>query len=317
MSKYYSPNRKRNLYDCNSKELFRLSRSKIDLFINCPRCFYLDRKLGVAQPPGYPFSLNSAVDKLLKKEFDIHRAKNQAHPLMKHFGVDAIPFSHEKLDEWRDSLRGGITVPIDSTNVVITGGVDDLWCNPQGELIIVDYKATSKEEEVSLDAEWQDGYKRQMEIYQWLFRQNGFKVSSTGYFVYCNGNTNVEAFEGKLEFDIKLIPYKGDDSWVEGTIFKAIECLKSDSLPECGEDCDFCKYWEAVSKAKNTIDRDELFQTAVNLIKNHKTITAALVQEQLNIGYARAARILDELENAGLVGKGFGGQPREVLEIQS
>ena len=65
ISQYYRPNRKYSLYNPDSTELFRLSRSKIDLFINCPRCFYLDRKLGVAQPPGYPFSLNSAVNKLL------------------------------------------------------------------------------------------------------------------------------------------------------------------------------------------------------------------------------------------------------------
>jgi len=98
MSDYYNPNRIKNRYDGNSSELFRLSRSKIDLFINCPRCFYLDRKLGVAQPPGFPFSLNSAVDKLLKKEFDIHRAKREAHPLMRHYTIDAVPFAHPKLD---------------------------------------------------------------------------------------------------------------------------------------------------------------------------------------------------------------------------
>ena len=97
MSQYYNPNRTRNLYDKNSKELFRLSRSKIDLFLNCPRCFYLDRKLGVAQPPGYPFSLNSAVDKLLKKEFDIHRVNGTAHPLMKTYGLDAILYPMKKL----------------------------------------------------------------------------------------------------------------------------------------------------------------------------------------------------------------------------
>ena len=46
-------------------------------------------------------------------------------------------------------------------------------------LIVVDYKATSKNSEVNLDAEWQIGYKRQMEFYQYLLRNNGFKVSDT------------------------------------------------------------------------------------------------------------------------------------------
>lgn len=251
MSQYYNPKRKKNLYDPQSVETFRLSRSKIDDFIKCPRCFYLDRKLGVAQPPGYPFSLNSAVDKLLKKEFDIHRTKSTIHPLMKAYGIDAVPLAHEKINEWRDSLRAGITFKIDRENVVITGGVDDVWVKPDGEFIIVDYKATSKDAEVTIDADWQIGYKRQMEIYQWLFRKNGFKVSSTGYFVYCNGNTDKEAFDGKLEFDIKVIPYTGDDSWVEKTILDAIECLKSKDLPASGDDCDYCKYRNAVKQYEN------------------------------------------------------------------
>lgn len=248
MSQYYHPHRTRNLYDPQSKEPYRLSRSKIDLFIKCPRCFYLDRKLGVGQPPGYPFSLNSAVDKLLKKEFDIHRAKHTAHPLMKAYKINAVPLAHEKMDEWRDSLRRGITYHFPKTNLLLTGGVDDVWVTPKGELIIVDYKATSKEAEVTLDADWQDSYKRQMEIYQWLFRKNGFKVSRTGYFVYCNGITDKKAFDGKLEFDIKLIPYKGDDSWVEGTIKEMHKCLKSSKIPKSGEECDYCGYVEAVRK---------------------------------------------------------------------
>jgi hypothetical protein len=152
------------------------------------------------------------------------------------------------MDEWRDSLRRGVTYSLPGTNIVVTGGVDDVWVDPKtNELVIVDYKATSKDGEVSLDADWQIGYKRQMEVYQWLFRKNGFNVSNTGYFVYCNGKTDGEAFDAKLEFDIKLIPYSGDDSWVEETIRSAHSCLVQDKLPLFTENCDYCEYNRALS----------------------------------------------------------------------
>lgn len=250
MSKYYNPKRSSNKYIPGSREPFRLSRSKIDLFINCPKCFYLDRRLGIGQPPGYPFSLNSAVDALLKKEFDYHREKGTAHPLMEQNNIDAVPFKNEKMDEWRDSLRRGVTYLHEPTNLLITGGVDDVWVNPLGELIVVDYKATSKNGEVDIDADWQIAYKRQMEIYQWLFRKNLFEVSSTGYFVYCNGDTDKDSFNNKLEFDVKVIPYKGDDSWVEKTISDIYQCLQQEKLPSSGDDCDFCKYREAAREVE-------------------------------------------------------------------
>lgn len=250
MSQYYNPKRTRNVFDPKSKEPFKLSRSRIDLFLNCPRCFYLDRRLGVDRPPGFPFSLNSAVDKLLKKEFDIHRRAGSAHPLMKAYKISAVPFRHEQLEVWRDSLRAGIQYLHQPTNLLITGGVDDVWQNDKGELIIVDYKATSKDEEVTLDADWQIGYKRQMEIYQWLFCQNGFKVAKTGYFVYCNGNTDKEAFDAKLEFDVKILPYTGDDEWVEPALYNVKECLMAKTIPPAAADCDYCRYREAVNEAE-------------------------------------------------------------------
>ena len=201
----------------------------------------MDRRLGVDQPPGYPFSLNNAVDTLLKKEFDIHRKAKTTHPLMQHYGIEAVPFQHEKMDEWRNTFKG-VQYLHEPSNFLVTGAIDDIWVNEEGELMVVDYKATAKEGEVSLDAAWQDGYKRQMEFYQWLLRKNGFKVSNTGYFVYVNGKTDVDTFDEKLEFDMKIIPYEGSDEWVEDALMRAKQCLSADSIPESHDDCDYCLY---------------------------------------------------------------------------
>ncbi len=249
MSQYYNSHRSKNYcYQKNSTTPFKLSRSKIDLFFECPRCFYIDRVLGTSRPPGFPFALNSAVDHLLKLEFDFHRMNGTRHPLQDKYGVDARPIAHKDLDQWRHNFTG-IQFLHKSTNLIIFGAIDDLWQNSHDEYIVVDYKATSKDKDINaLDEDWQDGYKRQMEVYQWLLRQNGYKVSNTGYFVYCNGQKDRKAFDGKLEFEVTLIPYEGDDSWVEQTIMDIYECLNGDSIPECGEECDYCQYVEEVGK---------------------------------------------------------------------
>ncbi len=231
----------KNGYDKSSDKPFKLSRSKIDLYVECPRCFYLDRKLGIGRPPGFPFSLNSAVDKLLKAEFDIHRANGSQHPLQKRYGIDAVPAAHNELDIWRENFKG-IQYLHEPTNFLITGAIDDLWQDSKKEYMIVDYKATAKAEQVVvLDKEWQDGYKRQMEIYQWLLRQKGYEVSKTGYFVYCTGKVDAKAFDGKLEFYINLISYTGDTGWIEPTLQKIKKCLDGE-MPRPSDDCDYCGY---------------------------------------------------------------------------
>ena len=245
MSKYYSGKRSRNLYDPAAVKPFKLSRSKLDSFINCPRCFYVDRRLGVGQPPGFPFNLNSAVDHLLKKEFDEYRALRQPHPLMQEAGVDAVPAMHEKLEQWRTNFSG-VQVHHEPTNLLITGAIDDLWVTAGGEHIVVDYKATSKDTPVNLNAAWQIGYKRQMDIYQWLLRGNGLTVSNTGYFVYCNGKKSTPRFDQRLDFDISVLPYVGDDAWVDDRIKDAYDCLVSDEVPDANDDCDFCTYQQAL-----------------------------------------------------------------------
>jgi CRISPR/Cas system-associated exonuclease Cas4 (RecB family) len=235
---------------------FKLSRSKIDMFVECPRCFWLDRVQGIKRPSSPPFQINKAIDELLKKEFDTYRAKSLPHPWMIEYKIDAVPFSHQELNKWRENFVGAQFLH-KPTNLLIFGAIDDVWVTPGGELIIVDYKATSKKSEINLDADWQIVYKRQMEVYQWLFRQNGFKVSDIGYFVYTNGNSDADGFYDKVEFTTKIIPYKADSSWVEPTILEIKKCLESDMPTGIGKatmggDCEHCLY--AKARTQITID---------------------------------------------------------------
>jgi len=231
----------KKLYLNSSQEPFELSRSKIELFIQCPRCFYLDRKLGISRPSIPGFTLNSAVDTLLKREFDVHRANKEAHPLMKTYGISAIPFEHEKMGEWRHNFTG-VRFHYQPTNFIIFGAVDDIWINDKKELHVVDYKATSQEDEVTLEGRYKEGYKRQAEIYQWLLRENGFKVSDIAYFVYANGRKDLEAFDAKLEFRVKIIPYSGKSSWVPEKLEEIFKCLQGDEIPFPAFDCEYCAY---------------------------------------------------------------------------
>lgn len=249
MSKYYNARRTTGLFNPKSKEPFKVSRSKIDLFIECPQCFYLDRKLGVGRPPGFPFTLNSAVDALLKKEFDLLRKKGAPHPLFEEFGIEAVPFLSDKLDDFRNTFVG-VQHLHKPSNFLVFGGVDDLWINSKNEIIVVDYKATAKQGEVSLDADWQIAYKRQMEIYQWLVEHNGFEVSNTGYFVYCNGDVGKDKFDAKLDFKIRIIPYEGDRSWIDSKLLEMKACLMKNEIPEMNSDCDYCNYRLEATLAK-------------------------------------------------------------------
>lgn len=225
---------------------FKVSRSKIELFMQCKRCFWLDVRRKITRPQTAPFNINKAIDELYKKEFDSYRIKAQPHPIMTDNQLVAVPYVHEKLDDWRENFVG-VQAQHEATNLLVFGAVDDLWVHPDGEVIVVDYKATSKDKEVSISSAWQISYKRQMEIYQWLLRQNGLKVHNTGYFVYTNGRVDVDGFYDRLEFKTKLIPYTGNDAWVEPTLLAMKQCMDSNDMPEMGDDimggpCSYCNY---------------------------------------------------------------------------
>jgi CRISPR/Cas system-associated exonuclease Cas4 (RecB family) len=231
---------------------FKVSRSKIELFMQCPRCFWLDARLKIKRPSSPPFNINKAIDELFKKEFDVYRAKAEPHPLMLEHKVRAVPYAHKDLDTWRENFVGVATLH-EPTNLHVFGAVDDIWVDDTGKLMVVDYKATAKDKpvkELGAEGGWQDLYRRQMEIYQWLLRANGFDVSDTGYFVYATGTTERAGFNNVVEFETHVFPHKGKSDWVGDTLVAMKKCLDNDKMPEVGMaamggPCEFCAYAKA------------------------------------------------------------------------
>jgi hypothetical protein len=218
--------------------------------MECQRCFYLDNKLGVARPPGFPLISTPRSTRCLKKSSTAPRQRHSASARQS-YGLDAVPLAHAKMDEWRDALRHGVKCVHKATGLTVRGGVDDIWVNKDGELIVIDYKATSKDGKIeSLDEEWHRGYKRQLEVYQWLLRQNGFKVSDTGYWFYANASKDREAFDGRLDFELTLGALHRQHRLGRGhpAKLKGVPRQRRDTARQ-GADCDYCRYREAAGKA--------------------------------------------------------------------
>jgi len=246
-TKKYNPDRMADWNYGGSK--WRLSRSKIDAFIECPRCFYIDNKLGTKRPSFPAFNLNIAVDELFKKEFDIHRKNKTPHPIMEKYGIKAVPFDHPDMDVWRDPFVG-LEYIHPETDLVVSGGVDDLWQTEDGQIIVVDYKSTSKVGRIEKlgDSPWEKQYQRQLGVYRWLLEKNGFEVMPMGYLVYANASKEEDAFDDKLTFETTLVECPTDTDWIEDTLFAIKKTLDSNEIPEIGNSCEYCPYREAAGK---------------------------------------------------------------------
>ena len=206
-----------------------------------------------------PFTLNSAVDNLCKNEFDYYRKKKLPHPLFKEYDIDAIPFDHEDIDKWRN-FRQGISFFNKEKGYHFYGAIDDVWVKPNNELILSDVKSTSKKifdwEDTWNKYEYPKAYKRQLEMYQWLFRKNGYKVSNTAYLVYFNGLKNEPMFNQQLKFELYLVKLECDDNWVENKIIEAKDLLEKDELPAGSRTCDTCQYLKKRWHISQTLTMD-------------------------------------------------------------
>ena len=255
------------IYSPNQNKDFQLSRSRFDEFMNCSRCFYLKVNKGFMSPSTPGWTLNTLTDTLLKKEFDECRAKQEPHRIMITNNLShLVPYASEiikdkkgndklLIEEWRDSLHYGIKHRFKDTNIILQGGVDDVWFNTKTkELVIADYKSQHKKEisqETYFNDPYKEGYKRQLDYYAYILKGMGFKVSSDAYFYICNAKEIDEGFYGKMLFDEVLIHYKIRTDYLETEIQKMIDAMNSENIPSSHDSCENCAY----ARQRSVIDK--------------------------------------------------------------
>ena len=245
--------RHRGKFNINNPEPYELSRSRVENFVKCPACFYMQQVEGIEFPSIPGFNINEATDILLKKDFDYYREIKKPHPFLENRGYPhLIPYQHEHFELWTQSMHFGAVNRLHhdhlESNIRVGGGLDDVWFNTKTSRIhIVDYKSTSQKKDygpITLDDKWKDSYKRQMDLYVWIMQKKGFKVDKVGFFLYCDGNrfTNQSFLNKKnamMEFKMTLIEYETNLSWIDSTLHNIYKCLRFHERPKHSENCEY------------------------------------------------------------------------------
>ena len=213
----------------------------------------LHKKKAIRRPSLPGWSLNMALDVLLKQEFDSYRQQQKPHEkyqlnLTSKYGepINCVPYQHKDIDIWRNPWKG-IQYIHPEFNFRLKGAVDDIWYDKNNkELIIVDYKATSTKE-LAFDKPWHDSYRRQLEFYQYLFRKNDFKVCDTSFILYANAIKQLDGFNETLNFEVTVFDHEGQTEWIESILNDIKNALDQNEIPPRSESCGYCLHSEQVS----------------------------------------------------------------------
>ena len=214
----------------------KLSRTQLELLTTCPRCFWLQNRHGVKQPKSFPYALNTAMDGLLKAEFDEYRAAGKPHPLLTEHEVEAKLFDDvEKLEEWRNNFRGLRWID-PKTGHTLFGAVDDILEFPDDSLAVLDFKASGARE-----ASVYPSYQLQMDVYTFLLQRLGYRTAPKAYFAFFMAVKD-DGFNGRLPFRGQLLAVTPQPDHVYDLFKRAVALVESEQEPDAGAECDLCRW---------------------------------------------------------------------------
>ena len=228
----------------------KISRSGLKLFQECPRCFWLDVHHKIKRPPSLPYTLSSAVDFLVKQEFDKYRKAGTLPRVLARHITDAKLYNGPELAVWRENFKG-VQYFDENLNALLYGAVDDVLQLGDGSLAVIDYKSSG-----SREIKIYDDYQKQMDIYTYLLHQNGFKTHTEAYFVFYQVDKTGGGFQNALPFIESLKAVRADKSWVGDVFEQAVLTTRKASPPELVAPCQHCLYVQQANRFPFTQDVD-------------------------------------------------------------
>lgn len=211
-----------------------LSPNRLELFKECPRCFWLLMRKGIKRPAGKFSSLPSGMDAVLKNHFDSYMERGELPPELVKEGIEAKLFEDmELLREWRNG-RKGIRWSDERGNVLM-GAVDNILVKGN-KLIVLDFKTRG----FQLKENTANFYQTQMDVYNFLLRKNGYETEDYGYLLFYYP---VRVGENGVIFETKLVKVEVSVENAERIFREAIKVLEGD-IPEPSKDCEYCKWRE-------------------------------------------------------------------------
>ena len=222
-----------------AEKVYRLSPNSLGLMKDCPRCFWLDKHEQWRRPVGIFPSLPAGMDRILKKHFDSFRDKGKLPPeLRKEIEEkDAKLFGdndEEKklLEVWRNNKKG-IQWEDEEGNILM-GAVDNILVR-DGKLIVLDYKTRG----YALKEDTHEHYRDQLDIYNFLLKENGYETEDYGYLLFYYPDKVLEG--GEIIFETKLVKMEANSENAKKIFESAIKLLRG-KCPAHHENevCEWC-----------------------------------------------------------------------------
>ncbi len=193
----------------------KLSPSTLNLFLDCPRCFWIDKVKGIKRPRGIFPSLPGGMDRVIKAHFDHFRLKGSLPAELHQPEFDGISLfpDQAQLEKWRN-WRTGLEYR-ESDGSILSGAIDDLLVK-EGKYIPFDYKTkgsiTTQEDAVKY-------YQNQLDLYALLLHENQMPTAGYGFLLYYSPRSVAE--KGTVAFEIQPIKIAIDVERARETFRKA------------------------------------------------------------------------------------------------